>query len=140
MQHYTASLEITAPPSRVWAVLVDVERWQEWTPSVTSARRLEPGPLALGSRTRMVQPRLRPVVWHVTQLDQQKGIFIWQGRSPGITIDAGHFVEPAAAGSRATLTVHYSGFLAPFLRLALGKLTQQYIEAEARGLKQRCES
>src|ERR1700723_1209767 len=98
MPDYAASADILAPLAKVWAVLVDVERWPEWTPTVTRAERLEPGPLALGtptrpaSCTRIAQPKLRPAVWRVTQLDREKGIFVWQSRASGITVSAGHFV------------------------------------------------
>ena len=42
------SIEIAASPEIVWAVTIDVERWPEWTASVSTIRKLEPGPLGLG--------------------------------------------------------------------------------------------
>ncbi|MEE3920230.1 SRPBCC family protein [Micromonospora sp. BRA006-A] len=39
---FAESVEIAAGVERVWAVQSDVERWPEWTPSVTVARRLGP--------------------------------------------------------------------------------------------------
>ena len=47
----------------------DVERWPQWTESVTSVQRLEPGPLAMGSRARIKQPRLLRATWQVTAIE-----------------------------------------------------------------------
>jgi carbon monoxide dehydrogenase subunit G len=43
---FSVTVEIPAPPDRVWAVLADIERWPEWTPTVTRIQRLDRGPLA----------------------------------------------------------------------------------------------
>jgi len=36
-------VDIAAPPGGVWAVIADVERWPEWTPTVTRLQRLDRG-------------------------------------------------------------------------------------------------
>ncbi len=134
------AIEIVAPPAKVWAVLMDVERWPEWTPTVTSARRLEPGPLMLGSRTEIIQPKLRPAVWQVTELDESSGRFSWAMRSPGIAVTAWHLLEPVQDGSRISHGLRFQGVLAPLLSRMLRKQNQQYLETEAGGLKKHCES
>jgi uncharacterized protein YndB with AHSA1/START domain len=40
---YEIEVDIDSTPEAVWAVLADVERWPEWTPSMTLVRRLEDG-------------------------------------------------------------------------------------------------
>jgi carbon monoxide dehydrogenase subunit G len=40
---YETQVAIHATPEAVWAVLAEVERWPEWTPSMTLVRRLERG-------------------------------------------------------------------------------------------------
>ena len=50
------TVEISAAPDQVWGVLTDVERWSEWTETVTRVQRLDDGPLREGSRARISQP------------------------------------------------------------------------------------
>jgi uncharacterized protein YndB with AHSA1/START domain len=138
MTEFGTAVEISAPPERVWAVMSDIERWPEWTASVTRIERLDPGPLAVGHRVRIRQPRLLPAVWRVTELEPGRG-FTWITRSPGVRATGYHRVEPAGRGSRAHLTLRFDGILArPIARLT-GELTNRYLDLEARGLKQRSE-
>ena len=139
MREITTTVEILASPAQVWAVLVDVERWPDWTPTVTAIERLDTGPLILGSRTRIHQPRLRPAVWQVTEFDPSRGIFIWQSRSPGVVATAAHLLQPLPAGCLSVHSAHFSGIVAPLAHIAAGKLTQQYLRTEADSLKARCE-
>src|SRR5215510_16605564 len=43
------SIAIDAPREKVWTVLTDVERWPEWTASVTSVALLAKVPFDVGS-------------------------------------------------------------------------------------------
>ena len=62
--------DIDASADLVFAVLIDVERWPEWTPTVTRVERLDGSalPLAISSRIRIVQPKVPPAEWTVTAL------------------------------------------------------------------------
>ena len=140
MHPISAQVDIVAPPARVWEILIDVERWPDWTPTVLRIERLDAGPLVIGSRARVMQPRLRPAVWKVTELDQAKGVFVWVARSPGIAVTGGHSVHRTPLGSHAMLSITFSGPLAPLVRLMKGKLAQQYARTEAESLKQRSET
>src|SRR5262245_38970121 len=42
-------VEIDRRPDAVWPILVNVERWPEWTPSVTAVERLDQSAFGLGS-------------------------------------------------------------------------------------------
>ena len=136
---YTVTIDIAAPPARVWEVIRDVERWHEWTPSITSIGRHDAGPLRVGSRATVQQPKLPKNDFVVTVLAEDRG-FDWETTSPGLKGVGHHWIEPAGAGSRATLGVTYRGLLAPMVRLLYGGLTRRYIAMEAEGLKKRCES
>ena len=64
------SIDIDAPASTVWAVVSDVERWPEWTASISSAKRSRTGPLAVGERVVVTQPRLPTLTYTVTEVDE----------------------------------------------------------------------
>jgi uncharacterized protein YndB with AHSA1/START domain len=136
MSDFSVTVDIAAPPERVWAVISDVERWSEWTPTVTEIRRLDRGPLEVGSRARIKQPKLPPAVWQVSELLEGRS-FTWINRSPGVRVIARHGVEPTEQGTRATLSVGFSGLLAPFVAMLTRRLNQRYLTLEAQGLKAR---
>ena len=134
----TTHIDIDAPADRVFAIMADVERWPEWTASITSVQRLEPGPLRPGARARIRQPKLPPALWTVTELADGRR-FTWQSVAPGLRVVAHHVAEPVATGTRATLTVEFHGLLGGLWRALSGGITQRYIELEAAGLKARAE-
>jgi carbon monoxide dehydrogenase subunit G len=135
---FTVTVDIAAPPPAVWVVIRDVERWHEWTASITSITRLDAGPLEVGSRATVQQPKLPTNTFTVTRLEEGRG-FDWESRSPALTGIGHHWIEPTATGSRVTLGVDFRGLLAPIVRLFYGGLTQRYIEMEAAGLERRVE-
>jgi uncharacterized membrane protein len=132
-------IEIAAPPGTVWTVMAGVERWPEWTPTTTSIELLDPGPLAVGSRARIRQPRLPVAVWTVTVLESER-YFEWEISSPGLKSVAGHRVEPIDGGTQVTLFLAWSGRLAPLVRLFYGRLSHRYVQTEAEHLKRRAEA
>jgi uncharacterized membrane protein len=136
LQH---TVTIEAPPERVWAVVVDVERWPERIPTVDDVARLDAGPLAVGSRTRLQQPRLPTAVWTVTELVDGSS-YTWESTSPGVTVSASHAVEPHPDGSRLTLAVGVSGPLSRIGWLLTRSLTKRYVETEAASMKRAAET
>ena len=135
---FEIAVEIDSPPQRVWQVMTDVELWPEWTESVDKVKRLDSGPLRLGSRARIKQPKFLPAVWEVTEIDPGRS-FTWVTRSPGMVASGRHRVEPTSRGSRATLSVAYGGLLAGLVARLLAGITDRYLMFEAAGLKQRSE-
>lgn len=138
MTHFGIDVEIQAPPDRVWRVMSDFERWPEWTPTVTSIERLDRGPVAAGSRLRIRQPKLPPALWRLTEFEPGKG-FTWVTGSPGIRVTARHWVEASGTGSRATLSLQFSGLLGPLVARLTRGLNEGYLALEAKGLKGRSE-
>jgi uncharacterized protein YndB with AHSA1/START domain len=135
---FSATRDIAASPARVWAVLVDVERWPEWTASMTRIERLDGGPLGRGSHVRVQQPKLAPARFEITSWVPERA-FDWITKSPGITAIARHAIEPTSGGTRVTLSVEFSGWLAGLVVWWFGELTSRYVAMEADGLKRRSE-
>jgi hypothetical protein len=133
---FSITVDILAPTQLVWAVMTDVERWPEWTPSIARIKRLSPGPLRPGSRVRIHQPKLPPAFWRVTELSPS-GHFTWVSVGPGVRVTARHAVEATAAGCRATLSIRYQGLLGAWLGRWTRNLNERYLAMEANGLKTR---
>ena len=132
------SIHIAAPPEVVWAVTEEVERWPEWTPTVTSVRREDSGPFGLGSAAWIKQPLQPESRWVVT--DFARGVrFAWETRRPGLRMVGSHTLVPEGAGTRNVLGVEAEGAFAallwPILRLAM----RRALSDENRGLRARCE-
>ena len=142
---FQISVDIAAPADVVWSVMSDIERWHEWTPSVRGIQLLGPGPIRVGSRAVVRQPKLPPAMWTVVSIDPGSG-FVWKSGVPGMWVYAHHSVEPIASScdmggvcTHARLRLHFEG---PVSRL-LGRLTcninDRYLAMEAAGLKKRSE-
>ncbi|HEX6328548.1 MAG TPA: SRPBCC family protein [Jiangellaceae bacterium] len=136
---FEASIDIAAPAERVFAVYSDVERWPEWTRSVTSVERLDDGPLRVGSRARVRQPRLPTAVWEVTELVPDRS-FTWVARGPGIVTTGSHVVTPLDGnGVKATAALEQAGPLGSLMGRLTKRLTNEYLETEVRALRARFE-
>lgn len=140
MSEFRYEVEVRVSPARVWSVLLDVERWPEWTTSVTRVQRMEVGPLTIGSRTRIWQPRLMPAVWRVSSLDDRRCIFAWTTRTFGVKIVGRHQVDAVKNHSRVILTLDYTGPLSAIIARIYGDLTRDYLAREGNGLKKFCEN
>jgi carbon monoxide dehydrogenase subunit G len=139
MKAFSISIQIDAPPDRVWRVMSDIERWHEWTPTVTSVTRTNSGPFRVGARARVRQPKLPPADWLVVAVTENHG-FDWESRAPGLRVLARHVIEPNGAGSRVTLSIRYTGPLGHVFGWLTAGINRRYIALEADGLKRRTEA
>jgi uncharacterized membrane protein len=148
--HHETSIEIAASAELIWSTLSDVERWPEWTHSVSEVERLDAGEFGAGSRARVKQPGMPRLVWEVTEYVPGE-VFSWASRAPGVTTTGGHrlVADPSGRagagdvpGDRVTviLTLDQEGFLAPIVWRLTGSRSRRYVQMEADGLKRRCES
>ncbi|MFZ4517152.1 MAG: SRPBCC family protein [Microthrixaceae bacterium] len=132
--------DIAAPAATVWSVMSDVEQWHTWTASVTSVELTDPGPIGVGSRAEVRQPRLPRVIWTVTEWRPGRS-FTWEQRSPGARAVGVHTVESTGEGtSRVTLTLRQEGPVGSLVGRLFRGLSGRYVDMEAAGLAARSEA
>jgi uncharacterized protein YndB with AHSA1/START domain len=134
---FTASREFDRPAGTLWEQLTDWDRAAGWL-GVDSIRA--EGPTAVGTalvfRTRGKERRSE-----ITALVPGRSVTL-TSRQGGITADYTYTVEPAASGSRATLTadVRTSGawaLLGPVIRRAIRRTDAGQLDALGQALATR---
>ena len=106
---------------------------------MSNVEALDGGPLQMGSRYIVHQPKLRPATWVVTQLEPPR-CFVWQARSPGLQMIAGHTVEESSAGNcHVTLRFSFDGLLGAPIGWLFRSVTKRYLAQELASLKSRVE-
>src|SRR4051795_10147027 len=104
---------------------------------VTSVRRLDDGPLAVGSRGRVEQPRIPPTESLVTELEPSRS-FTWVATGPGVRTTARHVLQQLGTGrTRVTLAVEQAGPVGMVMGRFLRRPTDRYVTAKAEGIKTR---
>jgi uncharacterized membrane protein len=133
------NIEIDAPSQLVWDVFSDVERWPEWTASVTSLVGRDGSDLAVGRRFTIKQPGMQKLVWRVTEIDQGSS-WTWVQRSPGVRVTARHYVTAQPGGcTLVRQQLEQRGVLGSLVGRLMVKKTRRFLELEAQGLKARAE-
>ena len=138
MHTFSTSIDIPQSVERVWSVMIDVDHWHEWTPSIKGVRRLGGLPLAVGSRVLIRQPRFPPALWAVSALVPGER-FSWVSVAPGLRVTGHHAVVPISGGSRTTLGIEIEGFCGGLWARLTRAITERYIGYEVQGLKARVE-
>jgi hypothetical protein len=142
MKTLDTSIEIAAPPDRVWQVISDLESFSSWNPFITKAM----GRLAVGDTLSITiaPPGGRPMNFKPKLLEVDPDHRIrWIGRFlvPGL-FDGEHLlqVEPLGGGrSRFTQSERFTGLLTWFSGKTFSR-TRAGFEAMNAALKQRSET
>ncbi len=140
MPTYRTSISIASPAAPIWHALSNVVAWPEWLPTVASVQALDDSALNVGNRYIVVQPKLRPATWTVTELEPARR-FVWQARAPGLSMRADHVIaEQSATQSQVALEFSFSGLLGVPIGMLFRSITQSYLAQEAAALRLRAES
>lgn len=100
MARYRTEQSFAGPPEVVFGYLANFTSVAEWDPGVSAATRLDEGPLAVGSRFRVVVktgPRSTPLVYEVRELEPGRRIRL-VAESPMLRSDDVITVTPASDG------------------------------------------
>jgi Polyketide cyclase / dehydrase and lipid transport len=137
--HEHHEVRIAACPDYVWAVLTDVSRWPEWSPSLREVVPFDGGPLVAGGGVRVRARRLPVREWQVTELRPHRG-FTWTGSGvfAAARLRVGLTVQPPGA-TIVAFTLEHSGAAAIVGRMA-GPTAATPVGELADGLRRRCES
>jgi hypothetical protein len=140
MTIFTAQATTSAGPAQAWRALIDITDWPRWTPSYKSIERLDDGPVVVGSRARVRQPRLAPAIYEVAEIDEGK-TFTWTSTAARVRTVARHRLVPQPDGAtRIELAAELTGRLAGPVKALLGRRIQRYIGLEANGIKAAAEA
>jgi hypothetical protein len=129
----------SASPEVVWSVVADVEHWCDWTPTVTEVKAALNGTrLKVGAKYRVVQPKLRPAIYEVTEYSPNRRL-TWVQKVAGGAMIADHRIEPGEGATKVELSFASEGLLANIVGNLFSGIIREYVATEARSLKKRCD-
>ena len=143
MPIYQTTFEINAPASRVWEVLVALDRYAEWNPQIPRAN----GRLEVGARIRLrLALPARPTLDLSATIEevQPDRLLTWRGHVVRPWLFEGYrkFAIRPIHGARVSVThvedIH--GFLAPVFSVLMGAAVAKSQQALNAALRARAES
>ncbi|HXK33567.1 MAG TPA: SRPBCC family protein [Dehalococcoidia bacterium] len=133
------SFYVDAAPAGVWSILTDVERWPEWTGTITRMYVERGASLGLGALVHAESPGGRKTEWTVTEFDAPRSL-TWEMRpSAGVVVSSGHVIMPEGDGSRVTFAVNTRGWAGRLLAPLVHRQLRPNLESEVTGFKRRAE-
>jgi hypothetical protein len=110
MAHYVTTIESRLAPEEAFAYMADFSNARVWDPSVTEARRVDDGPIGVGSSFELVSRfagRDVPLRYTIVEHDPPRRVVL-EARGGGFVSRDTITVEPAEHGS----AVRYDALLA----------------------------
>ena len=142
MREIRTEIEIAAPPTKVWSILTDFDKWKEWNPIVNQAS----GVASLGSKLSVTMrgedgkdgPKYMPIV---TILQEPKS-FRWRGKMMFeflFTNDKVFELEETGSGTRLIHKELFSGMLVPLFWSKFDKHVPSMLKSMNDALKTKAE-
>jgi hypothetical protein len=117
LQEIKTEIEISAPPSKVWSIISDINNWKEWSPIINDSQ----GTATVGSELIITMigkeegkdgPKYNPII---TELDEPNYLR-WRAHMLAGFIFTNYKIfelEETSSGTRLTHTESFAGLLAP---------------------------
>lgn len=141
MTRLHGDIETALPPDVVFPFVADFANSSRWDPGVLSSEAADPGPLAVGSRYRLMVrmgARSAPMEYRVSALEPMRRVVL-SGSGSGVSaVDEIRF-EPSGTGTRIDYTadIRLGGVLRlvqPFLGGAFRKIARDALAGMERAL------
>jgi uncharacterized membrane protein len=129
---------INAPPGDIFKILMNFEQWNQWTASITKMSILNNDRPEVGARIKILQPKLPPAIWTITETLQDKSL-TWEKSSFGLVMLSEHVITTSNSGTSVIIRMTYQGPLASLFYMLTHSLTDRYMTMEIYGLKRECE-
>ncbi len=143
MREISTEIEISAPATEVWRILMEFDRWEEWSPIINQAS----GEAFLGSKLSMTMigkeagkdgPKYNPVI---TILDKPTS-FRWRAKMLAgfvMTNDKVFELEETASGTRVIHKELFSGMMVPMFWSSVEKEVPSMLNSMNEALKAKAE-
>ncbi|MCG8379710.1 MAG: SRPBCC domain-containing protein [Proteobacteria bacterium] len=143
MQEIETEIEIAAPPAKVWSIITDIDKWQEWSPIINVSQ----GNSAIGSKLSITMiskekgkdgPKYNPVI---TELKEQK-YFHWRAHMLAgfiFTNDKIFRLEETGTGTHLIHIETFKGLMAPLMSGSVEKNVPSMLNSMNKALKELAE-
>lgn len=136
---FKKQIEIQAPASAVWKIMINVENWHEWTPTIFSIKKLNGSGFDIGTKLLIEQPELPAAVWQIFEIVDERSFSMKKGNL-FLKVIAGHLLEPVSGGTTVTLSLDFSGMVAKPIARKYQPMMEKYLQIEITCLKKECEN
>ena len=143
LQEITTEIEISAPPEKVWAIILDIDKWQDWSPIIKESQ----GEAFVGSELTMTMigkeegeegPKYKPVI---TELEASRHLR-WRAHMLAGFVFTNHKILELEETSTGTRLIHketFQGMLAPIFCGQMEKGVPSMLNSMNQALKELAE-
>lgn len=133
IKKYEVVRDVRQPRHVVWQLLTDFEKWPQWTPTMTSVKRVSGE--NLGAKFDVKQPKLPAAQLTIVEWTEGKS-FTWSSLKRLANMNAHHTLDEIEGSvTRVSLSVEMTGPLAGIVWSLWGRLIKRYVDTESASLK-----